>query len=188
MASEEQIADEHILAALAKFEGVGRRLQQYGEFETGKGNALLVDDYGHHPTEVAVTLAAAKEAWPDRRLVLLFQPHRFTRTRDLYEDFVDVLSQADVLLLLEVYSAGEDPIAGADSKALCRTIRQRGKIDPIYVASPEQIPAVLADVLGKKDLVLTQGAGSVGALSKQLASLKLNVVQMASTKKDAEND
>lgn len=178
VAQDEGVDDIHMLSALTKFEGIGRRLQQYGEFETGVGNALLVDDYGHHPTEVAATLAAAKAAWPERRLVLVYQPHRFTRTRDLYEDFVDVLSQADVLLLLDVYAAGEEPIAGADSRALCRTIRQRGKIDPVFVSGPEELPGVLADVLADQDLVLTQGAGSVGALSRQLAELQLNVEQM----------
>ena len=188
VASDEGVEDEHILAALQKFQGIGRRLQQYGEFETGVGNALLVDDYGHHPTEVAATLAAARAAWPERRLVLVYQPHRYTRTRDLYEDFVDVLSQADVLLLLDVYPAGEAPIAGADSRALCRTIRQRGKIDPIFVAGPEELPWVLADVLADQDLVLTQGAGSVGALSRQLANLELNVAAMKAlaTEKGAE--
>lgn len=178
VATDEGVDDAHILAALNKFEGIGRRLQQYGEFDTGVGNALLVDDYGHHPTEVAATLAAAKAAWPERRLVLAYQPHRYTRTRDLYEDFVDVLSQADVLLLLDVYSAGEEVIPGADSRALCRTIRQRGKIDPIFVSGPDELPGVLADVLADQDLVLTQGAGSVGALARQLANLKLNVAEM----------
>lgn len=178
VAGDEGVEDEAILAALAQFEGIGRRLQQYGEFDTGVGRALLVDDYGHHPTEVAATIAAARAAWPEHRLVLVYQPHRYTRTRDLYEDFVDVLSQADVLLLLGVYAAGEEPIPGADSRALCRTIRQRGKIDPVYVPGPAELPGVLADVLADNDLVLTQGAGSVGALSRQLAELQLNVAQM----------
>ena len=178
VASDEDVNDEHILSALTRFAGIGRRLQQYGEFDTGSGHALLVDDYGHHPTEVAATLNAVRAAWPDRRLVLVYQPHRYTRTRDLYEDFVDVLSQADVLLLLDVYAAGEEPIAGADSRALCRTIRQRGKIDPVFVPSPKELPGVLADVLTDQDLVLTQGAGSVGTLSRQLAELQLNVEQM----------
>ncbi|MBW8189536.1 UDP-N-acetylmuramate--L-alanine ligase [Neiella marina] len=178
VAHDERVADEHILAALTKFEGIGRRLQQYGEFDTGAGNALLVDDYGHHPTEVAATLAAVRQAWPEKRLVLVYQPHRYTRTRDLYEDFVDVLSQADVLLLLEVYSAGEEPISGADSRALCRTIRQRGKIDPVFVSGPDELPEVLADVLTDGDLVLTQGAGSVGALAKRLADFKLDIETM----------
>ncbi|WP_087505520.1 UDP-N-acetylmuramate--L-alanine ligase [Neiella marina] len=178
VATDEGVADQHLLVALQKFEGIGRRLQQYGEFNTGAGNALLVDDYGHHPTEVAATLTAVRQAWPEKRLVLVYQPHRYTRTRDLYEDFVDVLSQADTLLLLEVYSAGEESIAGADSRSLCRTIRQRGKIDPVYVSGPEELPSVLADVLDDGDLVLTQGAGSVGALAKRLADYQLNIETM----------
>ncbi|MBD1389959.1 UDP-N-acetylmuramate--L-alanine ligase [Neiella sp. HB171785] len=178
VATDEGVADQHLLAALQKFEGIGRRLQQYGEFDTGAGKALLVDDYGHHPTEVAATLNAVRQAWPDKRLVLVYQPHRYTRTRDLYEDFVDVLSQADTLLLLEVYAAGEESIAGADSRSLCRTIRQRGKIDPVYVSGPEELPSVLADVLVDGDLVLTQGAGSVGALAKRLADYQLNIETM----------
>ncbi|MCM2678780.1 UDP-N-acetylmuramate--L-alanine ligase [Echinimonas agarilytica] len=188
IATDEGVDDEHILNALTKFEGIGRRLEQYGDFDTGAGQVMLVDDYGHHPTEVAATLAAVKQAWPERRLVLVYQPHRYTRTRDLYEDFVDVLSQADVLLLLDVYSAGEEVIAGADSRSLCRTIRQRGKIDPIFVSGPAELPAVLADVMTDQDLVLTQGAGSVGALAKQLAQLELNVTAMKATAEETSED
>jgi len=175
IATDEGIDESAILAALRKFEGIGRRFQQYGEFDTGRGKVLLVDDYGHHPSEVAATLAAARSAWPERRLVMAYQPHRYTRTRDLYEDFAKVLSGVDVLLLLEVYSAGEAPIPGADSRSLCRSIRARGQLDPIYVAGPAELAAALADVLQDGDVVLTQGAGNIGALAKQLAAAELKI-------------
>lgn len=175
VAKDEGIATEAILSALKKFEGIGRRFEQYGEFDTGRGKVLLVDDYGHHPSEVAATLAAARLAWPDRRLVMAYQPHRYTRTRDLYEDFAKVLSSVDLLLLLEVYAAGEAPIPGADSRSLCRSIRARGQLDPIYVAVPADLPAALADVLQDGDVLLTQGAGNIGALAKQLAATKLAI-------------
>jgi UDP-N-acetylmuramate--alanine ligase len=178
VATEDGIDDEAIIAALARFEGVGRRFQHYGEFETGRGKAMLVDDYGHHPSEVRVTINAVRGGWPQRRLVMIFQPHRYTRTRDLYEDFAEVLSKVDVLILLDVYAAGEDPIPGADSRSLCRSIRQRGQLDPVFVATPGEVPAVLAELLADGDLVLTQGAGNVGALARTLADLRLNVDSM----------
>ena len=178
VATEDGIDDEAITGALAGFQGVGRRFQHYGEFETGKGKAMLVDDYGHHPSEVRVTINAVRAGWPERRLVMIFQPHRYTRTRDLYDDFADVLSKVDVLIMLDVYSAGEDPIPGADGRTLCRSIRQRGQLDPVFVATPSEVPAVLAELLRDGDLVLTQGAGNVGALSRNLAELKLDIAQM----------
>ncbi|MGL5948962.1 MAG: UDP-N-acetylmuramate--L-alanine ligase [Aeromonas sp.] len=178
VATEDGIADEAIIRALAKFEGVGRRFEQYGDFASGRGEVMLVDDYGHHPSEVKVTIQAARAGWPEKRLVMVFQPHRYSRTRDLYEDFADVLSKVDVLVMLEVYSAGEEPIAGADGRALCRTIRNRGGVDPIFVATPDDVPAVLADLLAEGDLLLTQGAGNVGALAKRLAQMQLDCVQM----------
>lgn len=178
VALEDGLSVEAVKEAFAQFGGVGRRFQQYGEFDTGNGKALLVDDYGHHPTEVRATVASARAAWPERRLVMVFQPHRFTRTRDLYDDFADVLSKVDALIMLDVYSAGEEPIPGADGRSLCRSIRQRGSLDPIFVATPAEVPAVLADVLKDGDVVLTQGAGNVGQLSKKLAELKLNISQM----------
>ncbi|MGL4613091.1 MAG: glutamate ligase domain-containing protein, partial [Shewanella sp.] len=144
-----------------------------GKFATPKGEVMLVDDYGHHPSEVAATIKAARAGWPEKRLVMAYQPHRYTRTRDLYEDFVDVLSQVDCLLLLDVYSAGEAPITGADGRALCRSIRLRGQIDPIFIASPDQLAELLPDVLQEGDLLLTQGAGNIGALSRQLAATAL---------------
>ncbi|GHA04497.1 UDP-N-acetylmuramate--L-alanine ligase [Oceanisphaera arctica] len=178
VACEDGVADDAILAALMKFEGVGRRFQQYGEFETGRGLAKLVDDYGHHPSEVRATQNAVRAGWPERRLVTIYQPHRYSRTRDLYEDFVDVLSKSDVLILLEVYSAGEAPIPGADSRALCRSIRSRGHMEPIYVATPDEVPQVLAELLQDGDLVLTQGAGNVGGLARKLGQLRLSIEAM----------
>jgi len=178
VATEDGIDDEAITAALSRFEGVGRRFQHYGEFATGQGQVMLVDDYGHHPSEVRVTINAVRAGWPERRLVMIFQPHRYTRTRDLYEDFAEVLSKVDVLILLDVYAAGEEPIPGADSRALCRSIRQRGQLDPVFVATTAEVPGVLAGSLAEGDLVLTQGAGNVGALARTLADLQLNVQQM----------
>ena len=175
LARDEGISEQAILTAFSKFEGIGRRFQQYGEFDTGNGKVLLLDDYGHHPTEVAATIAAVRAAWPERRLVMAYQPHRFTRTRDLYEDFAKVLSTVDKLLLLEVYSAGEAPIAGADSRSLCRSIRARGTLDPVYVAEPDELAPSLADVLQDGDVVLTQGAGNIGGLVKKLAAMQLNI-------------
>lgn len=182
LAQDEGIAEQAILAALSKFEGIGRRFQQYGEFDTGRGKVLLLDDYGHHPTEVAATVAAVRSAWPERRLVMCYQPHRYTRTRDLYDDFARVLSDVDTLLLLEVYAAGETPIPGADSRSLARSIRARGQLEPIYVAQPTDLAASLAEVLQDGDVVLTQGAGNIGALVKQLAALQLNIEQLKATK------
>ena len=178
VAMEDDIDDASILMALNEFAGIGRRFEQYGEFETGRGKAILVDDYGHHPTEVQATIDAARAAWPDKRLVMAYQPHRYTRTRDLYEDFAYVLAQVDQLLLLDVYPAGETAIAGADSRSLCRTIRQRSGKEPIYVTSPAVLPAMLAQIITDGDLVMTQGAGNIGAVVKTLAELQLNIVKM----------
>ena len=138
-----------------------------------EGSAMLVDDYGHHPTEVDATIKAARAGWPDKRIVMVFQPHRYTRTRDLYDDFANVLSQVDVLLMLDVYAAGEPPIPGADSRSLCRTIRNRGKLDPILVSDSETVPEVLAQVLNGDDLILVQGAGNIGKIARKLADIKL---------------
>jgi len=152
---------------------VGRRFEIYGDFAIGDGSAMLVDDYGHHPREVAKTIKAIREGWPERRLVMVYQPHRYTRTRDLYEDFVDVLSGVDSLVLLEVYSAGEDAIPGADGRHLCRSIRNRGHVDPIFVEGIDGAPAIVKDIVKAGDIVITQGAGSIGQLSSALAKRKL---------------
>jgi UDP-N-acetylmuramate--alanine ligase len=168
VATELGVSDAAIQSGLASFEGIGRRFQVYGEMQITAGSVLLVDDYGHHPREVAATLDAARKAWPERRLVLAFQPHRFSRTRDLFEDFVKVLSEADVLLLLEVFAAGEQPEIDADGRALCRAIRVRGQLDPVFVEDIEDLPATLRGVLRDGDVLLTLGAGSIGAASAQL--------------------
>ncbi|WNO60325.1 UDP-N-acetylmuramate--L-alanine ligase [Rheinheimera sp. MMS21-TC3] len=181
LAVDEGICETAILTALQQFEGIGRRFEQYGEFETGKGKVLMLDDYGHHPTEVAATIAAVRAAWPERRLVMAYQPHRYSRTRDLYEDFIKVLSSVDSLLLLEVYAAGEAPITGADSRSLCRSIRARGQLDPIYVATPAELASNIADVLQDGDVLITQGAGNIGFLVKQLVAMQLNIQQLKQT-------
>ncbi|HEX4912244.1 MAG TPA: UDP-N-acetylmuramate--L-alanine ligase, partial [Permianibacter sp.] len=145
--TEEGVSDDAIVRALAQFKGVGRRFQSHGEFDTVNGKVWLVDDYGHHPREVGAVVKAIRANWPQRRLVMIYQPHRYTRTRDLYEDFAQVLSEPDALLLMDVYSAGEAPIAGADSRSLCRSIRARGKLDPIFIENKAELPDVLANVL-----------------------------------------
>lgn len=171
VATEEGVPDEAIQAGLSEFLGVGRRFQVYGEYPVDAGaTAMLVDDYGHHPTEVAATIAAVRSGWPERRLVMIYQPHRYTRTRDLFEDFVDVLSTVDQLILLDVYSAGEKPIKGADGRTLSRSIRNRGAVDPIFVSDVEDVVSVLPNVLQSGDIVITQGAGNVGALARDLAN------------------
>jgi len=172
------IPQEAIQRGLQKFDGVGRRFQLYGDINFGKGHATLVDDYGHHPREMLATLKAARGVWPDRRLVLVFQPHRYTRTRDLFEDFAQVLSETDVLVLMDVYAASEQPIPGADGRALSRAIRIRGKVDPIFVTDVEDVPGVLKHILQDGDVILTQGAGSVGALAASLPQ-KLDATRQA---------
>jgi len=167
IATELEVSDEAICSALKKFAGVGRRFQILGDYNFGKGKAMFIDDYGHHPREIAATIQAARDSWPDRRLVMLFQPHRYTRTRDLFEDFSQVLSQVDLLLMLDVYSAGESPIAGADARTLCRSIRLRGLVDPIFVHQ-EQLSKILGEVLLNDDVLLAQGAGSVSRIAADL--------------------
>ena len=171
VADELQIGDEAVVRALEKFEGIDRRFQNLGEIKTAVGKVLLVDDYGHHPTEIAATLDAAKSGWPEKRVVLIFQPHRYTRTRDLMDDFATVLSEADVLVLLDVYAAGEDPIAGADGRAMARAIRTRGAVEPVFVESLDDLLPVLEDLIVEGDLVLTMGAGDIGAYASGLPEL-----------------
>lgn len=174
IATDEGVSDAAIARALESFSGVGRRFQVQGEFALGEGNVKLVDDYGHHPKEVEATIKAARASHPDRRLVMMFQPHRFSRTRDCFDDFVDVLSQVDQLLLLEVYPAGEKPIVGADSRSLARSIRLRGEVEPILIDPVEgNLQNVIQKVLQANDLLLTQGAGNVGAISIELAQNQL---------------
>jgi UDP-N-acetylmuramate--alanine ligase len=168
VACDEGLDDEAIRRGLAGFGGVGRRFTQVGMLDFPGGAAQLVDDYGHHPTEVRATLESTQQAWPEQRVVMVYQPHRYSRTRDLYEDFVSVLSNCDQLVLLEVYAAGEAPIAGADSRSLARSIRQRGQVEPIFAENIDAVPALLADIVRDGDIVITQGAGSIGRLAQAL--------------------
>jgi len=168
VATELNIPDAAIQRALANFQGIDRRLQQLGEIQWQGGSALLVDDYGHHPTEVAATLEAVRQGWPTRRLVLAFQPHRYTRTRDLMDDFGRALSECDVLLVTEVYAAGEAPIAGADGRAICRAVRSRGLVEPVFVERVDELAESLRGILRDGDVVLTMGAGNIGAVAHDL--------------------
>jgi UDP-N-acetylmuramate--alanine ligase len=168
VATELEIDDAAIQRALANFQGIDRRLQVLGEVQAPRGRVTIVDDYGHHPTEIAATLEAARQAWHGRRIVLVFEPHRYTRTRDLLDDFAQVLSTADALVVAEVYPAGEAPIPGADGKALCRAIRSRGTVEPVLLKSLDELPQVLAGIVREGDVVLTMGAGSIGAASHEL--------------------
>ena len=174
VADELQIGDDAIVKALEQFEGIDRRFQRLGDVKTAAGTVMIVDDYGHHPTEVEATLSAAKTGWPDRRVVLVFQPHRYSRTRDLMDDFANVLSSADVLVLLEVYAAGEEPIAGADGRAMARAIRTRGAVEPVFVESLSELEPVLRDLLEGGDLLLTMGAGDIGAYASGLPEMLSN--------------
>jgi UDP-N-acetylmuramate--alanine ligase len=161
--------DEAIVKALADFRGVGRRFQRYGDVELSQGKFTLIDDYGHHPAEMAATIAAARGAFPGRRLVLVFQPHRYTRTRDCFEDFVKVLSSVDALLLTEVYPAGETPIVAADGRALARAVRVAGKIEPVFVEQVADLPASIFSVAADGDVIITMGAGSIGTVPAKVA-------------------
>jgi UDP-N-acetylmuramate--alanine ligase len=169
VATEVGVGDTAIIRALAGFKGVGRRFQRYGEVAAAQGGKFtLVDDYGHHPVEMAATLSAARAAFPGRRLVLAFQPHRYTRTRDCFEDFVKVLSGVDVLLLTEIYAAGEEPIVAADGRALARAVRVAGKVEPVFVEGIADMPQMIRDTAHDGDVVITMGAGSIGATPMRL--------------------
>jgi UDP-N-acetylmuramate--alanine ligase len=165
------IDDDAIIKSLGAFKGVGRRFQLNGDIELEGGKITLVDDYGHHPRELAATLEALRQAWPHRRSVIIFQPHRYTRTRDLFEDFVQVLSTVDVLILMEVYPAGETAIAGADGRTLSRAIRMRGRVDPVFVEDWQELPQILAGIVKADDVILTMGAGNVGHIASKLPQL-----------------
>jgi UDP-N-acetylmuramate--alanine ligase len=170
VANEVGVSDEDIARALSEFKGVGRRFQRHGEIALpGGGHFTLVDDYGHHPVEMAATLEAARGAYPGRRLVLAFQPHRYTRTRDCFEDFVRVLSSADAVVLTEVYAAGEAPIVAADGRALARALRVAGRIEPVFVEDINALPQTLLDTVRDGDVVLSMGAGSIGHLPAKFA-------------------
>ncbi|MFZ6688765.1 UDP-N-acetylmuramate--L-alanine ligase [Undibacterium sp. SXout11W] len=173
IAREIGVADEATQKALSEFNGVGRRFTRYGEIAIEAGGSFaLVDDYGHHPVEMAATLAAARGAYPDRRLVLAFQPHRYTRTRDLFEDFVKVISTADAVVLAEVYAAGEAPILAADGRALTRALRVSGKVEPVFVENIHDMPESLLHVLKDGDVLIVMGAGSISAVPAKLAQAK----------------
>ena len=169
------MTDEAICEALAAFKGVGRRFTQTGEFAVpaahGGGTFTVIDDYGHHPVEMAATLAAARGAWPDRRIVLAFQPHRYTRTRDCFEDFVRVLGTADAVLLTEVYAAGEPPLVAADGRALSRALRVAGKVEPVFVEDVAELPQAVLDFVRDGDVVIVMGAGSISKVPAQVGEL-----------------
>lgn len=167
VATDEGIDDASIVAGLASYSGVGRRFQVREMVVHGHA-ITLVDDYGHHPTEVAAVIRTARDCWPGRRLVMVYQPHRYSRTRDLYDDFTRVLAGVDLLILLEVYAAGEAPIAGADGRSLARGLRQRGPLDPVFAHEVHEVPALLAELLQPGDVLMTQGAGDIGNLAREL--------------------
>lgn len=174
VATELKVSDQAIQRALENFAGIGRRFQIYGDFKLQKGGSVtLIDDYGHHPREIAATIQAARLSWPTRRFVMVYQPHRYTRTRDLFTDFCQVLSTPDALVLLDVYSAGEAAIEGADSQALFDAIKTRGQLTPVLVKQHQQLPATLQEVLRDGDVLLMQGAGNIGMLASNLAATEL---------------
>ena len=168
VANELGVDKKSILAGLKQFAGIGRRFQVIGKIERESGDILFVDDYAHHPKEIEATLTALRNGWPERRAVVVFQPHRFTRTRDLMDDFVNVLADQDPLLVTEVYAAGENPISGADGRSLCKNIRARGKTTPVFVEDVHSLPGVLADLVQPNDIVLTLGAGNIGQVAASL--------------------
>jgi UDP-N-acetylmuramate--alanine ligase len=175
VAVELNVPDDALLKALAEFRGVGRRFQGYGDVAVpaaqGGGRFTVIEDYGHHPVEMRATLAAARGAFPGRRIVLSFQPHRYTRTRDCFEDFVQVLGNADVVLLAEVYAAGEEPIVAADSRSLARAVRVAGKVEPLFVGEVSAMPQAVLDTVRDGDVVMCMGAGSIGGVPARLVEL-----------------
>jgi UDP-N-acetylmuramate--alanine ligase len=168
VAHELELDDTAVRRALAEFQGIDRRMQILGEVRKSNGRILFIDDYAHHPTEIAATFQAVRAGWPGRRLVVVFQPHRFTRTRDLLDDFAEVLSATDRLFVTEVYAAGEDSIAGADGRSICRAVRTRAQVEPVFVPELDQLPELLAGVIADGDIVLTLGAGDIGAAASAL--------------------
>jgi len=175
VARELGASDESIQRALETFAGIDRRFQINAELAMEGGSLLLVDDYGHHPSEIAATINAVRNGWPQRRLVVAFQPHRYSRTQELFDDFARVLADADVLLLTDVYAAGESPISGADGRALSRAVRNRGRVEPVFVEDVETLPEVLSDLVKPGDLVLTLGAGSIGSVAARLPEVLARV-------------
>lgn len=171
VARELDIKDEHILAALEKFEGVGRRFHRYGEVRLADGRVVeLVDDYAHHPRELAAAIDAARQGWPDKRLVAVFQPHRYSRTVDLFDDFSEVLNRVDALVMTDVYAAGEKVVSGAETRDLIRSVRARGKLEPVYVSDVHRLAHALPGILEDGDLVMLMGAGDIGSVAAELPS------------------
>lgn len=187
IASELNVSDAAMIKALAEFKGVGRRFERYGEVavkqteEKTSGTFTLIDDYGHHPVEMQAVIAAARGAFPDRRLVMAFQPHRYTRTRDCFEDFVRVLSTVDAVLLTEVYSAGEAPIVAADTRSLIRSIRLAGKVEPQFVETTDELPAAILNAVQADDVVIVMGAGSIGQVASKTKDLAMNPLESLSS-------
>jgi UDP-N-acetylmuramate--alanine ligase len=177
VAHELELDDSAVQAALKGFQGIDRRMQIVDEVRTSAGEVLFIDDYGHHPTEIAATLQAVRDGWPGRRLIVVFQPHRYSRTRQLLDDFAEVLSSTEFLFVAEVYAAGEDPIVGADGRSICRAIRTRGRVEPVFVPDLDQLPELLNGMLADGDIVLTLGAGDIGAMA---ASLPATMTKLAS--------
>lgn len=171
VATELNVSDEAIQHALENFQGIDRRLQNYGDVQTVNGRITVIDDYGHHPTEIAATLDAIRQGWPQRRIVLAFQPHRYTRTRDLLDEFATVLADVDALIVTDVYPAGESPIKGADAKALCRAIRSHGRAEPVLVRKVDDVPNALLPIIHDNDVVVVMGAGNIGSLAGELSTL-----------------
>jgi UDP-N-acetylmuramate--alanine ligase len=168
IAYELELPDSAVQSALNNFEGVDRRLQVLGEHRLPAGDVMFIDDYGHHPTEIAATLEAVRQGWSGRRVAVVFQPHRYSRTRDLLDDFAEVLTGADQLIVTEVYPAGEEPIAGADGRAICAAVRARGKVEPVFVEQLDDLSDALSSMLADGDLLLTLGAGDIGATAQAL--------------------
>jgi UDP-N-acetylmuramate--alanine ligase len=168
IASHLEVGDEAIMTGLQEFQGIGRRFQIFGELKLNNKRVTLVDDYAHHPVELAATLSAAEGCWEERRIIAVFQPHRYSRTYDLFDDFVQVLTEQPNLLVCEVYPAGEEPISGASAKSLCQAIRVRGASNPIFVPELDDLESVLAPIVEDGDVILTMGAGSIGKASQQL--------------------
>lgn len=178
VAHELELDDSAVQRALTEFQGIDRRMQIIGEVRTSAGQVLFIDDYGHHPTEIAATLQAVRDSWPGRRIVVVFQPHRYSRTRQLLDDFAEVLSSTELLFIAEVYAAGEDPIVGADGRSICRAIRTRGRVEPVFVPDLDQLPELLNGILAGGDVVLTLGAGDIGAMAAGLPGTMMKLASL----------
>jgi UDP-N-acetylmuramate--alanine ligase len=168
IAAELELSEDSIVKALSNFAGIGRRCDVFGEININNNQILLIDDYAHHPCEISAITDAVRSGWPERRIVAIFQPHRYSRTRDLFDDFCQALSELDVLILLDVYPAGELPISSADSRALSRSIRSRGKLEPLFVEQRDELKTMLPNIVQDKDVLLILGAGDIGSLSKEI--------------------